>query len=204
MALVQHEIGTQGLIINCFPSGEQDKILRVVTDTFGKISVLAKSSRGNTSKRSPRPDLFDYGTFHLSPPKGSSDLFRLQGSSSLRNHTPLVQSFEKMVVGSFLCELVDLITTSENVEDRNILGLMLEHLKTLSKSDDPKITLRIIYFAALELLEATGFPLQDPPDRASSKNLKRVMHHVETLSNRSLRTRSSMDLLVQRFAKSVN
>lgn len=204
MALVQHAIGTQGLIINCFPSGEQDKILRVVTDNFGKISVLAKASRGSTSKKTPKPELFDYGTFHLSPPRGSSELFRLQNSSSLRNHTSLVQSFEKVVAGSFLCELVDLTTTSENADDRNILELMLEHLGTLSRSDDPKIVLRISYHAALDLLTATGFPLQDAPNHASSNNLKRIMHHVETLNNRKLFSRSSMELLVQRVAKGNN
>ena len=56
---------TEGLIIKRKDFGEADRILTVLTDRFGKISVVAKGVRRITSRRAGNIELLNLVKLHL-------------------------------------------------------------------------------------------------------------------------------------------
>ena len=55
-----------GLIIREISVGESDKLVTILTDTMGKITVSCKGVRNIKSKRIAASQLFSYGEFLLS------------------------------------------------------------------------------------------------------------------------------------------
>jgi len=110
-----------GLIIREVNVGDSDKLITVLTDTIGKITVSCKGVRNIKSKRIAASQLFSYGELLLSV-RGSR--YYLTDAAVENSFFELNSSLEKLSLAQYFCQVVSCVTV-ENEDQSDILSLIL-------------------------------------------------------------------------------
>lgn len=116
-----------GLIIREVSVGDSDKLITVLTETMGKITVSCKGVRSIKSKRIAASQLFSYGELLLSV-RGSR--YYLSDAYVENSFFELGTSLEKLSLAQYFCQVVSCVTV-ENEDQRDILSLILNSLYVL-------------------------------------------------------------------------
>lgn len=169
-------ISCEGIILKRRNFGEADRMLTVLTDRLGKISIVAKGVRRITSRRAGNVELLNRVKLHLFKGKG----FTLQEAESLDTFSQIKDNLTLATTAFHILELIDRLTVEEQ-KNQEVYQLTVEVLKQLEQNP------RQIFVRAFEvkLLSLTGF--------WSSQAIKELDAQTENLLN-DLETKSWMEI----------
>lgn len=141
-------VTTEGVILKRVNFGEADRVLTVLTDRFGKISVIAKGVRRITSRRAGNVEVLNRVKLHLF--KGKS--YTLTEAESIETFRAIKDNLTLSTYAFHILELIDRLVPEEQ-KNPQVYGLFLEILKLLGNSP------RQIYIRTFEvkLLVLLGF-----------------------------------------------
>ena len=141
-------VTTEGLILKRVNFGEADRVLTVLTDRYGKISVIARGVRKITSRRAGNIEVLNRVKLHLF--KGKS--YTLTEAESIETFQAIK---DNLTLSTYAFHILELIHRLVPEEQRNpyIYALVLETLELLRSSP------RQIFIRAFEvkLLQRLGF-----------------------------------------------
>lgn len=139
---------TEGLILKRVNFGEADRVLTVLTDRLGKISVIARGVRKITSRRAGNIELLNRVKLHLFKTKN----YTLTEAESLETFKGLKNNLSLSTVAFHILELIDRLVP-EGQRNPNLYHLVVAVLQILEKNP------RQIFIRAFEvkLLSMLGF-----------------------------------------------
>lgn len=146
----------KGIILRESDSKESDKILTVLTNEMGRISVIAKGARSRRSKVSAAAQLLAYSELVLSESHGWQYLTE---ACTIELFDGVRGDVELLSLGSYFAELVDYVTT-DDTEAGELLSLLLNALYALGTLHRPPELVKAAF--EMRLMALIGFePLVD-------------------------------------------
>jgi DNA repair protein RecO len=141
-------VTTEGIILKRTNFGEADRVLTVLSDRYGKITVIARGVRKITSRRAGNVELLNRVKLHLFKGKG----YTLTEAESIDTFEALKQNLTLSTIAFHIIEMVDRLT-SENQKNTAIYYLTLQTLVVLTENP------RQIFIRAFEvkILTLSGF-----------------------------------------------
>lgn len=124
---------TDGLVLRVRATGENDKLLTLLTPEEGRITVCVKGGRSLKSGSLPATQLFAYGNYEINDRNG----FKwLHGASSRTQFIGLSKSVEKVALASYFSSIAEELS-GENEPAEDILRLILNSLYALENDKKP-------------------------------------------------------------------
>ena len=146
MALIR----TKGLVIRETYVGEADKILTLLTEDIGKVSVSARGARKN-SRNSYGTQILTYGQYILF--KGRNSLI-LDGCDILASFYDLANDLERFTYAAHMIEMASDAASDDQTSAR-VLNLLLHGLNALNKGREP---LLVSSSFTMKLMQICGYP----------------------------------------------
>jgi recombinational DNA repair protein (RecF pathway) len=139
---------TEGIILKRVNFGETDRVLTVLTERFGKISVIAKGVRRITSRRAGNVEVLNRVRLHLFKARS----YTLTEAESVETFQKLKENLTLTTYAFHIIELVDRLVP-ESQKNPYVYSLVLEILVILQTNP------RQIFIRAFEvkLLSLLGF-----------------------------------------------
>ncbi|HHW22105.1 MAG TPA: DNA repair protein RecO [Clostridiaceae bacterium] len=147
MALIK----TKGIVIREVSYNDTDKMLSLITEDLGKISVSAKNAKRNGTRSSYGTQVLTYGEYVLF--KGSSG-YHLNSCDVIMNYYNLAKDLVCFTHAAHILEMAEDAAKDSEISSR-ILVLLLYALQALSKGRNP---LLISSAFALKLMQICGYP----------------------------------------------
>lgn len=122
-------VTTEGIILKRSNFGEADRILTILTDRYGKISVTARGVRKITSRRAGNVEILNRVKLHLFKGKG----YTLTEAESLDTFQRLKENLILTTTAFHLIELIDRMVL-EGQSDTRIYDLLTSTLKILERN----------------------------------------------------------------------
>lgn len=130
-----------GLVLRVKATGENDKLLTLLTPLQGKISVLVKGGRSLKSGSLSATQLFSYGNYEITDRNG----FKwLRGASAHRQFRGLSESIEKLSLASYISSVAEELS-GENEEAEDILRLTLNSFYALETEKKPSAQIKACF-----------------------------------------------------------
>lgn len=144
-------IKTKGIVIREVSYNDTDKMLTIISEDLGKISVSARNSKKNGSRASYGTQVLTYGEYVLY--KGTSG-YSLNNCDILMNYYDIASDLTSFTHAAHILEMAG--DAAQDVAlSSQILNLLLYALKALKKGRNP---LLISSAFALKLMQITGYP----------------------------------------------
>lgn len=141
-----------GMVLSAMPIGEYDKRLVILTKELGKISAFAKGARRPNSALLACSQPFAFGQFSLYVGKSSYNIV----SAEISNYFgELREDFENLCYGFYFCEVADYFT-KENNDEKDVLKLLYQTLRALSKRTIEKRLIRAVFELKMITLNGEG------------------------------------------------
>lgn len=120
--------GCQGIILKRRNFGEADRMLTILTDRFGKISVVARGVRKITSRRAGNVELLNNVRLHVFKAKG----YTLTEAESLQTYQIIKANITLSTYAFHVLELVDrlLVEDTPNKQLYDLTRSVLQLLET--------------------------------------------------------------------------
>lgn len=146
----------KGIVLRLSDSKESDRILTVLTDEMGKISVVAKGARSRRSKVTAAAELLAYSELVLSESHGWQYLTE---ASTIELFDGVRSDVELLSLGSYFAELTEWVA-SDDGESALLLPHLLNALYALGTLHRPPALVKAAF--ELKLMALIGFePLFD-------------------------------------------
>lgn len=130
-----------GLVLRVKKTGENDKLLTLLTPNEGKITVMVKGGRSLKSGSLPATQLFSYGNYEITDRNG----FKwLGGASSEHLFSGLSSSVEKVALASYFSSVAEELS-GENEPAEDILRLTLNAFFALEKDKKPSELIKAVF-----------------------------------------------------------
>lgn len=143
-------VKSRGIIIKTQDYKENDKLIWIFTEEFGKISAIAKGARKNKSKLFSSTLPFCFGEYILY--KGRN-LYTLNEGRIIDSFQDILNEYETLIYGSYFNELIDI-----SMEEEKNPQLFKDLIKTFYIMRNKAIDLEILARAfEIKLLQATGY-----------------------------------------------
>ena len=196
---IGHELEFEGTVIRSYPYSDSHLILKVLTPTQGKVSLIAKSARQSKKRFSGSFDYFDTGKFRVKSQSHSSNaLGNVVDFIPQKSFGELRSNLDRLVAGSFLCEVFDSILLEDSQDSSNFYQILILGLEAISKSDDLKNILKGCFLCLATLLKQEGY-LEDTPLIPTVKNLTYLIGIVEDHCSKELYSKKSIEELLKRL-----
>ena len=130
------QIRVRGLVVRETQSGEYDKILTVITEEMGRISISGKGVRSLKSKHMPATQLFCYSSFVL---RKSHGYYYISDSALMESFFDLRLDLNKLALASYLCDVAAEMAV-EGVGDEELMQLTLNTLYALANKKQLSLT----------------------------------------------------------------
>jgi len=135
------EIKENGLVIFERDLGENDKILTVLTEEYGKLPVIAKGAKSMRNRHMPSSQIFCYASFGL---RKRGNYYYIVDSDLIENYFDIRSDILKHSLASFVCDVVNDVCQEGNNDDE-ILRLALNVLYAISKEIKPLEVIRAAF-----------------------------------------------------------
>lgn len=135
------EIKQNGLVISERDFGENDKILIILTERYGKLPVIVKGAKSMRNRHMPSTQLFCYATFGL---RKTGNFFHITDSDLIENYFGIRNDILKLSLASFICDVVNDVTQEGSCDDE-ILRLALNMLYAINKELKPLEMIRAVF-----------------------------------------------------------
>lgn len=139
-----------GIVIRERPSGENDKILSVLTDSNGLVEVCAKGVKKANAKNASVSQLFCYAKYCLIEGR---HYYILNSAEPVRIFYEIRLDVNKFALASYFCELL-LYTCPKNQPNYEVLRLILNTLHFLSDGTKSEAMLKSVF--ELRLMSEIG------------------------------------------------
>ncbi len=141
---------TDGIVIKRKNIGESDKLITVLTKTFGKIRIKAIGVRKINSKRSPHVEPLNLTSLSFYKGKAAPILTE----AYTRNSFPDIKNnLKKVGYAYYVCELVDVLCPDNQESERPFL-LLYDILEKLSRGFDVDLVIKKF---EIDLLSSLGY-----------------------------------------------
>ena len=147
---------TRGIVLRATDTRESDRILTVLTEDLGVLSVIARGARSRRSKVAAACQNLVYSEMVLSP---SGQWYYLAEASIIELFPGLAADIEKLALASYFAELTETVC-SVGEDTRQMLRLLLNGLYALSYLEKPPVLVKTAF--TWRLMALAGFsPLID-------------------------------------------
>ncbi len=144
-------IKTRGVVVREVAAGDYDKILTVITDGLGRISVSAKGVRRSGNRYSAGTQVLSYCDWVLYRGKNT---YILNSCEIIHPFYEIRQDLTLLAYAALMLEMIR-DTTAENQSAKEPLALLLHALhQLLNENRNPELVVRIF---ALKLLQLNGY-----------------------------------------------
>ncbi len=135
-SVIMSEMVLKGLVLRAAEYKESSKMLTVLTDTLGKISISARGASRLKSRIAAASQPMAFSEMTVSE---SRDRYYLKEASTLELFAGLTADLKNYALGCYILELLD-ASCPETVEEPEVLALGLNALWLLSEGKkDPRI-----------------------------------------------------------------
>ena len=145
------EFKQNGLVIYERDLGENDKLLNVLTERYGKVTVIAKGAKSMKNRHMPSCQLFAYASFGL---RRKGNYYYITDSDLIENYYDIRNDISKLALATFFCDVICDVTQEGNNEDE-ILRLLLNMLYAISKELKPLEIIRAVF--EIRIAKELGF-----------------------------------------------
>lgn len=145
------EIKQNGLVIFERDLGENDKLLTILTERYGKLPVIAKGAKSLRNRNMPSSQIFCYASFGL---RKRGNYYYIVDSDLIENYFDIRSDVLKHSLASFVCDVVNDVCQEGNNDDE-ILRLALNILYAISKEIKPLEVIRAAF--EIRLAAELGF-----------------------------------------------
>ena len=135
------EIKQNGLVIAERDLGENDKLLTILTERYGKAIVVAKGAKSVRNRHMPSAQLFSYASFGL---RKRGNYYYITDSDLIESYYDIRNDILKLALATYLCDVVNDVTQEGNNDDE-ILRLTLNMLFAISKDKRPLEVIRSVF-----------------------------------------------------------
>lgn len=142
----------RGIVIRKTESGEHHQLVTVYTKELGKVRVLAKGAKKNTSKQAGHLDLFNVVDFVAVPGKNYPLMTQAQSSE---NFLGIKSTFSKLMAGFFVLESFHRLIYEEE-QDLNLWNFLNEQLNKLNGLEKSEVRIMLTEFKK-ELISVLGY-----------------------------------------------
>lgn len=141
-------ITVNGLVTRMYPSGENDRIIHLLTEDRGRLSVMVKGARSSRSSRavSGSIQLFTYGNYELY--RGREDgLYWFRNGQAEKNFYGVTYDLSRMALATYLCDVAAELTAEEDDADANraLLHMLLNALYVLDGGLKPNTLVKGVF-----------------------------------------------------------
>lgn len=130
-------VTVNGLVARSYPTGDHDRVLHILTEEYGRVSVMVKG-RSTTGKNAVGGIIqpYTYGNYELYRGQ-SGDLYWLRGGSATRHFFDVTGDIARVSLGAYLCDLAAEMTDEGNTtpESATLLRMLLNTLHVLAKGE---------------------------------------------------------------------
>lgn len=144
---------TKAVVIKAYDYKENDKLVWLYTEEFGKVTAIAKGAKKSKSRLFALTLPLCYADYVLFKGK---NLFNLQEGKMENSFQGLLSNLDKLTYSSYICELID-ISVSDGETNKELYRYFITCLYLLS-TDALDYELLIRSFE-LKLLKSTGYGL---------------------------------------------
>jgi len=141
---------TEGVVLRRHDLGEADRIVTLYTQDYGKRRVIARGARKPHSRKAGHVELFTRVDVLLS---AGSTLDVISQVDTLDAYLPIRQNLVLGTYAGHFVELLDAFTEDED-ENRSLYHLLVEGLRWISETTNPRRTAR---YYELHLLDLAGY-----------------------------------------------
>lgn len=120
-----------GIVLRAVNIGENDKLLTVLAENHGKITVLAKGAKSLKSKLASSSQVFAYSKLTLFKYKNK---YTLDSAELIEMFYELRNDIEKLSLAQYFAELT-VFLAAEETENNQMLSLFLNSVYILSKKE---------------------------------------------------------------------
>lgn len=143
-------IKVKGIVIRQVNYGDYDKMLTVLTESMGKISVSARGVRSMKSKNRAATELLCYSEFVLTGPKG--EVYNLSQAECVESFYKIRDDCVALALGIYMADIAGHLAP----EDMAVtIRLLLNSLYMLANEKPDCNYMKLLY--DLKLLSAAGF-----------------------------------------------
>lgn len=121
----------QGLVLRITPYKDNDALLTVLTNKYGKITVKARGLRRKNSPLVATCQLLAFSEFMLFEYMG---MYTINEASSIQLFHDLRKDLTKLSLGTYFAQVAELVS-QEDLSNPELLSLVLNCLHTLSASN---------------------------------------------------------------------
>ncbi len=188
-------ITVRGIVLKHSPSGDYDWVATIFTAERGKITAFARSARKPNGRLSGTVEPFCFGTFKLFVGKSSYNIVE----ADIENYFEGFRGdLEGACYGTFFLELASYYS-KENIEDRELLGLLYISLRALQKDTIPNKLVRCIY--ELKSLQIEGEYPGAPQKMEILESTRYALSHIESARLEKLYTFNVSDEVLNELCK---
>lgn len=193
---MRETIQLTGMVIQSTPVGEYDKRLVLLTRERGRITAFARGAKrpGNMLMAPSRP--FAFGKFKVYEGR---DAYNLQSAEISNYFESMSLDMEQSCYGQYFLEFA-YYYARENLDESQLLLLLYQSLRALSKPQIPNILIRRIF--ELKAMVINGEYTEHPP-RAVSDSANYTWEFVIASAIESLYTFTVTDSVLAEFQQCV-
>lgn len=143
-------IKTRGMVLKAQDYKENDKLLWILTEDYGKVSVIAKGARKSKNKNFSNTLPFCFGEYVLF--KGRT-MFSLNEGRIIDSFQDILNNYDTLIYGSYFNELVDIA-----IEEEPCNEIFVNLIKAFFLMRNAAVDLDTLARAfEIKLLKATGY-----------------------------------------------
>lgn len=142
---------TPAIILKRRDMGEADRLVTLLTPTYGKIDAIAKGARKPTGSKTGHVELYTRADVLIA--KGR-EIDILSQAEMVEAYLPLREDLMRGAYASYVVELLDRFTYSGEDATPGLYKLLDDTLSRLCTNDDVR---RVVRYYELQLLDKMGF-----------------------------------------------
>lgn len=186
-------ITVNGLVTRSYPSGDHDRIIHLLTEDHGRLSVMVKGGSSKQARENAAcTQMFTFGNFELYRGKGG-DLYWMRGGSVLKAFYDLSGDLARVALATYLCDLAADLTLEDCDEEESgiLLRMLLNSLHVIFSGTKPLPIVKSVF--ELRALSLMGYR----PDLTACDLCKQVYPenaYLEVLNGRLICADCQTDL----------
>lgn len=192
---MQEYIGITGMVLKTVPIGEYDRRVVILTKERGKISAFAKGARRQNSRLMAATNPFCFGEFKLYEGRTSYNIVEAQVSHYFDE---LRTDYIGAYYGMYFLEIADYYTR-ENNDEKQMLGLLFQSLKALTKESLTRPLVKCI-FECKSMVVNGEFP-GVPTDRELEESTRYALTFIEKSPIEKLYTFTVKDHILKELSE---
>lgn len=138
------------IVLNQIDYKDNDAIISVLTQNYGKFSFYVKGYKKITSKNVYACQLFDNSNF-LFDLNESKNVQVLKSATLINDFSNIKADYDKMVIASIMCEILN------SLDDNNLYNFALKSLQLLENTNEPILIYNLFIVQIMNLLGINAY-----------------------------------------------